>query len=250
MINTYNETNLHRKIKDIYCLLYDGKPEQKVNSMICDVLCSNGDIYEIQTSNVSKLKEKAQNLIAKGHKVTIVHPIITTKYIQNIDKNGTVKSTKKSPKTLTIYSLVKQITGIYSLFENKNFIIEVLYVTVTEKRQITDEKMQLLNKSRKHLKNWIPIGKELNEITGKTIFTCVKDYVSAFLPYNIVTQKTFSTPQLKKAIYDSLSSQNLSEKAKKDSSSLAPYIVWLLQKLNIIELTQKKGRKNFFTLKI
>ncbi len=80
MLNTYNERSLHNRRKNIYCDQYS-KKEQKIDNWICDIVTKDGNIIEIQTKNVSKLYKKVNDLLQKGKRVTIVHPIIAEKHI-------------------------------------------------------------------------------------------------------------------------------------------------------------------------
>ena len=63
MINTYNETRLHRTLKD----LYSGNTavqETSLESFICDIYDA-GRIIEIQTSKLSALKAKLEKLLPR-----------------------------------------------------------------------------------------------------------------------------------------------------------------------------------------
>ena len=45
MINTYNETSLHKKIKEIYATEFNGKTEQKINNYNSNYLQLGDRIY-------------------------------------------------------------------------------------------------------------------------------------------------------------------------------------------------------------
>ena len=59
MINTYNESELHKTLKLYYAELYGGQTEIQFHKWICDIQTPSGTIIEIQTSNLAALKEKA-----------------------------------------------------------------------------------------------------------------------------------------------------------------------------------------------
>ena len=73
MINTYNETSLHRELKEIYAQKYQGRTEIEIENYICDIVCNdkNSMIIEIQTSNLSKVTDKIEKL-SKTHKVKLM----------------------------------------------------------------------------------------------------------------------------------------------------------------------------------
>ena len=106
MINTYNETSLHRELKEIYAQKHKGNTEIEIENYICDIVCSdkNSTIIEIQTSNLSKLTKKIEKL-TKFHKVKLIYPLATTTYLQRQDESGKILSKRKSPKKKNIYSI-------------------------------------------------------------------------------------------------------------------------------------------------
>ncbi len=59
IINTLNETHLHRTLKSIYALGIPGsKMEAPVGDYIADILAPDGSITEIQTGSLSHLSKK------------------------------------------------------------------------------------------------------------------------------------------------------------------------------------------------
>lgn len=178
MINTYNESDLHLTLKKMYALEFNGKTEVRLEGTdwICDIIDENGNAIEIQTSNLSALTEKAEFILKSGKKLKIVHPILAEKYIEMLDSAGNTLYRKKSPKKATIYDSLRGMTKICPLFLNENCTLEVLFVRATEFRRRTAEEVQTANKSRRHLKNWIPAGKKLEEILEKKRFSTKKDF--------------------------------------------------------------------------
>ena len=178
MINTYNESNLHLTLKKMYALEFNGKTEVRLEGTdwICDIIDENGNAIEIQTSNLSALTEKAEFILKSGKKLKIVHPVLAEKYIEMLDSAGNTLYRKKSPKKATVYDSLRGMTKICPLFLNENCTLEVLFVRATEFRRRTAEEVQTANKSRRHLKNWIPAGKKLEEILDKKRFSTKKDF--------------------------------------------------------------------------
>lgn len=178
MINTYNESDLHLTLKKMYALEFNGKTEVRLEGTewICDIIDENGNAIEIQTSNLSALTEKAEFILKSGKKLKIVHPVLAEKYIEMLDSAGNTLYRKKSQKKATIYDSLRGMTKICPLFLNENCTLEVLFVRATEFRRRTAEEVQTANKSRRHLKNWIPAGKKLEEILDKKRFSTKKDF--------------------------------------------------------------------------
>ena len=102
-INTYNESPLHRTLKKIYALENDGKCEVQIEgtNWICDIVCDDARVIEIQTANISALAEKTEFLLGQGRSVMIVCPVIFQNTIIMLNENGEKESKRKSPKKRT-----------------------------------------------------------------------------------------------------------------------------------------------------
>lgn len=68
MINTLNETSLHKSLKAIYRIQCNGKSEVKIGAYIADILCPDGGIIEIQTGTLGKLLKKQNSFYLKNEK--------------------------------------------------------------------------------------------------------------------------------------------------------------------------------------
>ena len=65
MINTYNETDLHKFFKEKYAKENQGNQgftEVKVGEYICDIFTKESSIIEIQTTSLYKLVPKIESL--------------------------------------------------------------------------------------------------------------------------------------------------------------------------------------------
>jgi hypothetical protein len=229
MIEIYNESQLHRTLKTFYAEQTDGKTEQKIDGKVCDIVTVSGEIIEIQTGNLGKLASKIAHL-TQNHKLRIVYPLALEKYIETFDENGVLISMHKSPKKCSIYSIFRELTGIYPWLFSENFTLEVLEVTVTEKRVKTPEPVQLPNKSRRFRKNWYKTGKELRTMGTSRIFSNLSDY-AALLPDTLPAE--FSANDL----------------AASGIGKDAALMIWVAQKLEIIEFTEKKGKSRYYRRK-
>lgn len=221
MINTYNESDLHNTIKQMYIKTYGGNAEVLTEKYICDVVTDRGDVYEIQTANLSKLYPKINTLL-DSHKVTLVYPLTVERFIELSDGNGNRISKRRSPKRLNIYSMFDELTGLYPLLLKSGFTLEVLSVSVLEHRVRTGEPVQLVNKSRRFRKNWIKTGKELLELKGRCSFTTKEDYLS-LLPETLPASFT------------------VKELAAAGAGKYASIMLWVLRKMELVSVTGKKG---------
>lgn len=132
MINTLNETQLHRTLKEIYRLQNKGsrlevsakelfgeesiqknqketkkfsgntesdkkaaeKSKGKTKGFIFDIVTPEGNVIEIQTGNLSHLLEKIQYVIDHKTKITVVYPLAVTKYIETYEEKPELKQKK------------------------------------------------------------------------------------------------------------------------------------------------------------
>ena len=86
MINTYNETDLHKFFKEKYATENQGFTEVKVKNYICDIFTEDSSIIEIQTGSLYKLVPKVQDL-SPDYKIKIVFPFPFEKYIETYSEN-------------------------------------------------------------------------------------------------------------------------------------------------------------------
>jgi hypothetical protein len=224
MFSTYNESSLHRTLKIWYAERSNGKTEQEVEGKICDIVAENGEIIEIQTGSLAKLAAKIA-LLAPRHKMRVVYPLVTEKYIELYDEAGTLLLKRKSPKKRGIYSIFRELTGIYPWLCHENFSLETLEVTVTEKRIRTAEPVQLANKSRRWLKNWYRADKELRTMENSRVFSCTADYAALLDDIPVPAGGEFSRKTL----------------AASGARADAALMLWVLQKLGVVAHTGKKG---------
>lgn len=125
MINIYNETQLHRTLKNLYSTENTAQ-EVAVAGCICDIYGQQG-IIEIQTAHLSALKNKLKKLLPL-HPITIVYPIIENSYILTLNADGSRRSYRKSPKHGNFYQVFKELLGIAEYIEHPHFSLETIYV--------------------------------------------------------------------------------------------------------------------------
>ena len=227
MINTYNESTLHEKLKNKYAELSNGKTEAELNGFFCDVV-SGKEIYEIQTANLSSLASKISRLIS-DYSVTVVFPIAERTTIQWQTEAFELISERKSPKKENEYRLFKEITKLLPFIDNSNFKIILLKAEILETRIKTDKPVQLKNNSRHWKKNWYKKDKDLLKINSELVFDSRSSYIN--LVRAITANQDFSLKQLQ---------QN------KACRKYAGLIIWTLKKLGEIEETARKGNEKFY----
>ena len=112
-------------------------------------------------------------------------------------------------------------------------------------RRKTAAPVQLANKSRRFLKDWIPQGKRLEKIIKKEVYKTRKDYLTLIPP---TLEKEFTIPDLQKAIFAKAWGQDLSISNRRQAASQARLLVWLFTRMNLIEECGKRSRSKLYRL--
>ncbi|MBQ9630254.1 MAG: hypothetical protein IJR49_01545, partial [Treponema sp.] len=154
MINTFNESSLHKTLKSLYSSGKSENCEVKLNGKIYDVINEDGTIIEIQTRNLSKLLAKISDVILQKRKIKIVYPLVQEKTIETFTRNGSLIKRRKSPVHLSIYDAILELMHLYPVLLNKNVEVEILFVSIIEKRLQEYSKVQSKNKKRRFCKDW------------------------------------------------------------------------------------------------
>jgi hypothetical protein len=126
------ETVLHNALKFQYAGI-DGNTEVKTGGYICDGITKTGEIIEVQTGSFAPLREKVKTLSVES-KVRGIHPIILKKTIELFDKNGTLISTRKSPRKGSLWDVFKALLYAPDIALLPNVVIELAVVDVIESR--------------------------------------------------------------------------------------------------------------------
>src|SRR5574344_2599584 len=248
MINTLNETSLHKTLKTIYSLENEGSlTEQTIkktlkkakdacvkysntSNYIFDIVTKEGNVIEIQTGNLGHLLAKSMYLIQEKRKIKVVYPLAKTKYIQTENlAEGTVKK-RKSPSSKTIYSVFRELTSLCPVLLDKYFTLEVLEVTLTEERTTTAAPVQSANKMRRFRKNWVKTGKHLDTINETHVFHGKKAYLD-LLPKHIPAP--FTVKELEESFH--------TEGIKIDRTSVQ-LLVWVYTHAGLMEFVGKEKR--------
>ncbi len=237
--STINESSLHKTLKIMYSELYEGKTEVESEGHVYDIVTKKGNIIEIQTKNLSKLRAKTEDAISKGHNVKIVHPNIIRRKIELYDENNTLISRRLSPIKGCIFDIFKELTGLYPILLNKHFSLEIIQINMIEKRIRTSENIQSKNKRRRFKKNWIKFDKELTEVIKTFTFNNAKDYLNL----------------LPKALPESFCAKDLGLALKEDKEIPSriynnPHIIiWVLYKMELLDFLEIKNRSRYYKIK-
>lgn len=231
MINTLNESDLHKKIKNLYSLEYSAKEEVPVENYIADLAREKKEIIEIQTGNFFHLKAKIKYFLEKKYKLTVVFPFENVKIIEtkNLEKN--IISKRKSPLKKNYYTCFKELIYIKDFLLNPYFCLHLLPCTVIEERLFTEKKVQSKNKSRRFLKNYIKTGKRLESSGKRLILKNKKDYAKLLLDFS---EKDFTFKEL---------SEKLKENKLTVKERELRTFIYLLEQIKVIKRTGKKGNQ-------
>ena len=231
MINTLNESKLHKTLKTLYAQKEEPcTTESPVGTYIADILTGRGDIIEIQTTSLANLVPKITYFLEEKRKVTVVHPLVTTKRIETIDSGTGQKRSRKSPKHQSIYSLFQELTKFTPFLLNPSFTLEVLEVSIAEERHTTPEPVQSGNRRRRIKKSWLKTDKRLLSIERSHRFYGVASY-TALLP------STLPSPFTVKELTDTLLAQGF--KIKRTEANC---MLWLYVRLGLVARGTNKGR--------
>ncbi len=241
VINTLNESSLHKSLKDLYSLQDGSVKEAEVEGAIHDIVLKDGGIIEIQTKNLAKMLPKAMKAIERGKNFTVVHPIIQEKTIETYTGDGKLVSKRKSPVKESVYSVFRELTALYPVLLEDNFSLELVFASVTEKRIKTETPEQSKNGRRRFKKDWQKSDKVLDEIIQIKKLKSRKDYI-ALLPFQKEDAEFTANDvaeHIKKLPHQKSSARN--------NASL---MLWVFTRMEIIEKTGKKGRANTYRIKI
>ena len=225
-INIYNESSLHNTLKLYYAEKYNGQTEVEADGHIYDILCEDGQVIEIQTKNLSKLADKIKDALAKGHKVTLVYPLVYRTRIITTDEEGKPVSNRLSPKKGNIYDILRELTGLTEILLKRNFTLEVITINMIEHRVRTPAPVQTTNKTRRYKKNWLKVNKRLDELFETKQFKSKKDYI-ALLPKELPQE--FCAKDLKMPRY-------------------AHILLWVLSRIPVIKQTGTKGNTKYYVI--
>lgn len=129
-IGTLAEKTLHNILKNYYS---NGEDYQEIpiNEFVADIYM-DGHIIEIQTGNFNKLRRKLDSFLPE-YKVTIVYPLVNTRYLTYIDKDtGTMSPKRKSTRKDTYYTAFKELYKIKMYLNHPNLSLKLVMLEADE----------------------------------------------------------------------------------------------------------------------
>ncbi len=234
IINTLNESNLHKQLKKLYSIQnFDSTTEKQIGPYIVDIETKTGDIIEIQTGNIATLTKKIEYFSNAGRHITIIYPLPAEKIIRTIDSEGKILSTRKSPKRKSIYNCFREFTKYTELIDSPNLTIEILYTTIMEERTKSDT--PIFYKSH-HPKNYTKTNKFLESINSQITLNSKKDWNNLF-PKNL--PEFFTVKDLTEILKKS--KINVSQREIR-------LIIWFYTKTDYIKYYGKLGKSFLYTI--
>lgn len=131
-IGTLQEKTVHAVLKNFYepDSLHQEIP---VENFVADIL-RDDEIIEIQTRGFNKLRRKLDTFL-QYYPVTVVYPIIHTKWLYWIDEEtGEISKKRKSPKRGTLYDAIPELYKIKPYLPNPNLHLCLVLIDAEEYR--------------------------------------------------------------------------------------------------------------------
>jgi hypothetical protein len=129
-----HESSLHAQLKALY-LENGSATEALVQGFVVDILHSNGDIIEIQTGSLSKLKAKLTALLAM-HRVRIVYPLPVEKQLVVFDaRQRRVLYRRRSSRRPLLLDVFGELVSLAPLLAAPGLELEVLLTREQEIRR-------------------------------------------------------------------------------------------------------------------
>lgn len=179
------ETNLHRQLKAIYAGDADAQ-EVLVDGYRIDAVRDDW-LIEIQQASLSAFRDKISHLLELGHRVLVVKPLCSRKYlIKRKRRGGKIIDQRYSPARCSIHMLFLELVHFTQVFPHPNLKLEVLLTEQEEERQPVTRKYR-------RQKPYRVLGRSLREIVESVEIATVDDLVQ-MLPLQL--SEPFSTADL------------------------------------------------------
>jgi hypothetical protein len=108
-IGTLRERPLHAALKRWYARPGD-RIEAAVDGYVVDLV--RGDLLiEIQTRGFATLRAKLTDLLERGHRVRVVHPIAVDRWLIRIDGGGSVLTRRRSPRHGALVDIASELVS-------------------------------------------------------------------------------------------------------------------------------------------
>ncbi len=169
MINTYNEGDLHAALKAWYAGA-EGRMEVPVDGYIADVV-RDELLIEVQTRSFASIKAKVTAL-ADRHRVLLVYPIPSCKWIVRLPGNGapiSERTRRRSPRRGTALDLFSELVSFPSLVKRDTFAVEIAFTH--------EDEMRTYDRRRGwRRKGWVIAERRLLEVVDTLSLSSPRDF--------------------------------------------------------------------------
>jgi hypothetical protein len=132
-IGTLRERPLHASLKRWYARPGD-QVEVVVDGFVIDIV--RGDLLiEVQTRGFSSVRHKLATLLARGHNLRMVHPILVDAWIVKLDDDSGVLSRRRSPRHGSPSDAFAELVSIAPLLAHPRLEIDLVLIQVEEYRR-------------------------------------------------------------------------------------------------------------------
>lgn len=124
-IGTLRETSLHAALKRLLTQAGD-RVEVPIDGFVADIV-RDDLVIEVQTGGFSALKGKLPRLLER-HRVRVVHPIASERWIVHTNRRGERIGRRKSPWRGRLEHLFLELVSIPDLARHYNFTLDVILI--------------------------------------------------------------------------------------------------------------------------
>lgn len=129
------ESTLHRQLKERYGTERGGQVEVTVAGYRIDAVGPDGELVEVQTASLSPLRAKLGRLLAAGHAVRVVKPILHRRRIIRRQRlKGPDSPSRLSPRRGSVLDVFEDLVGIACLLAEPALRFDVLELDACEWR--------------------------------------------------------------------------------------------------------------------
>jgi len=184
-IGLLSEKTLHSTLK--YYFADEKYHEKKIGNYYVDILIDN-KIYEVQTANFNKLREKL-NFLLRDYDITIIYPVIHKKIIFWVEEStNEITNGRLSNKKGNYINIFPELYKIKQYLNNNNLHLKLVLINVDEYKSLNGwDKTKKKGSSR--------IERVPTEIVDILDIKSIKDYsffTSSFND-NLFTSKDFKS---------------------------------------------------------
>lgn len=215
-IGILREKPLHAALKRWYARAGD-RAEAAVDGYVID-LVRDEMLIEVQTRGFSAMRSKVNALLARGHRVRIIHPIAMDRWIVNVDTDGAVIARRRSPRHGSVTDLVGELVSFPELLAHPRFEIEVLLTLEEEYRRHEPGRCW-------RRRGWTVVERRLVDVVDRTLLTRTED-LARLLPDGL--PDLFTTADLALRL----------GRPRRTAQQMA----YCLRKVGLLEVTGRRGQ--------